>query len=57
MAATARLVLGVSSLTAADGPVAILIVETDQIVSLVTADMLADVGFRTIEVRTASEPV
>ncbi|TXN00087.1 response regulator [Methylobacterium sp. WL122] len=42
-------------MTAADGPVAILIVETDQIVSLVTADMLADVGFRTIEVRTASE--
>ena len=42
-------------MTAADGPVAILVVETDQVVSLVIADMLADAGFRAIEVRTASE--
>jgi len=42
-------------LTADNGPGAILIAETDQIVSLVTADMLADAGFRTIEVRTAAE--
>lgn len=42
-------------MTADDRPVAILIVETDQIVSLVTADMLIDAGFRTIEIRTAAE--
>ena len=42
-------------MTADTRPVAILIAETDQIVSLVTADMLSDAGFRTIEVRTATE--
>ena len=42
-------------MTAADRPVAILIAESDQIVSLVTAGMLADAGFRTVEVRTAAE--
>lgn len=36
-------------------PIAILIAETDQLVRMVTADMLADLGFQTIEVRTAAE--
>lgn len=36
-------------------PVAILIAEADQLVRMVTADMLSDVGFQTIEVRTADE--
>ena len=36
-------------------PVAILIAEADQLVRMVTADMLSDVGFQTIEVRTAAE--
>lgn len=38
-----------------DRPVAILIAEADHLVRMVTADMLADAGFRTIEVRTAVE--
>lgn len=36
-------------------PLAILIAETDEVVRMVTADMLEDVGFQTIEVRTAAE--
>ncbi len=36
-------------------PLAILIAEADQLVRMVTADMLEDVGFHTIEVRTAAE--
>ncbi|WP_457105834.1 response regulator [Methylobacterium sp. P5_C11] len=36
-------------------PVAILIAESDRLVRMVTADMLSDVGFRAIEVRTAAE--
>ncbi len=38
-------------------PVAILIAESDELIRMVTADMLADQGFRTIEVRTAAEAV
>ena len=34
---------------------AILIAEANELVRMVTADMLADVGFQTIEVRTAAE--
>jgi CheY-like chemotaxis protein len=36
-------------------PIAILIAENDRLVRMVTADMLADAGFQTIEVRTAAE--
>jgi DNA-binding NtrC family response regulator len=36
-------------------PFAILIAEADEVVRMVTADMLEDVGFQTIEVRTAAE--
>jgi len=36
-------------------PLAILIAETDVLVSMVTADMLTDLGYRTIVVRTAAE--
>lgn len=36
-------------------PVAILIAEADRLVRTITADMLSDVGFRTIEVQTAAE--
>lgn len=36
-------------------PLAILIAETDEVVRMVTADMLEDVGFQTVEVRTAAE--
>ncbi|MBB2964639.1 response regulator [Methylobacterium sp. R2-1] len=36
-------------------PVAILIAEGDELVRMVTADMLADAGFQPIEVRTAAE--
>lgn len=38
-------------------PIAILIAETDELIRMVTADMLADAGFQTIEVRTAAEAV
>ncbi|SFL46424.1 response regulator [Methylobacterium pseudosasicola] len=34
---------------------AVLIAEADELVRMVTADMLADVGFQTIEVSTATE--
>lgn len=36
-------------------PIAILIAEGDELVRMVTADMLSDVGFQPIEVRTAAE--
>lgn len=36
-------------------PLAILIAEADELVRMVTADMLADVGFQTMEVRSAAE--
>ncbi|KOX54606.1 MULTISPECIES: response regulator [Methylobacterium] len=36
-------------------PLAILIAEADELVRMVTADMLEDVGFQAIEVRTAAE--
>ncbi|MCJ2049673.1 response regulator [Methylobacterium sp. J-070] len=36
-------------------PIAILIAEADRVVRMVTADMLSDLGFRAIEVRTAAE--
>ncbi|MEE7448672.1 response regulator [Methylobacterium radiotolerans] len=36
-------------------PLAILIAEADEVVRLVTADMLEDAGFQAIEVRTAVE--
>jgi two-component system, response regulator PdtaR len=38
-------------------PIAILIAETDRLIRMVTADMLSDAGFQTIEVRTAAEAV
>jgi CheY-like chemotaxis protein len=38
-------------------PIAILIVEADQLVRMVTADMLSDLGYETIEVGTAAEAV
>jgi CheY-like chemotaxis protein len=41
--------------TADRRPIAILIAETDELLRMVTADMLADAGFQTIEVRTAAE--
>ena len=40
-----------------DRPIAILVAESDQLVRMVTADMLTDAGFRTIEVGTAGEAV
>jgi CheY-like chemotaxis protein len=36
-------------------PLAILIAEADQLVRMVTADMLTDLGYRAIEVGTAAE--
>ena len=36
-------------------PLAILIAETDPLVRMVTADMLTDIGYQAIEVRTATE--
>jgi DNA-binding NtrC family response regulator len=36
-------------------PLAVLIAEADELVRMVTTDMLTDVGFQTIEVRTAAE--
>ncbi|GJE54860.1 response regulator [Methylobacterium thuringiense] len=36
-------------------PLAILIAEADQLVSMVTADMLTDVGYQAMEVSTAAE--
>lgn len=42
-------------MTAARRPTAILIAETDELLRMVTADMLADAGFQAIEVRTAAE--
>jgi two-component system, response regulator PdtaR len=36
-------------------PLVVLIAEADELVRMVTADMLADVGFRAIEVCTAAE--
>ncbi|MGV7030233.1 response regulator [Methylobacterium symbioticum] len=44
-------------MTADRRQIAILIAETDVLIRMVTADMLADVGFQTIEVRTAAEAV
>jgi CheY-like chemotaxis protein len=38
-------------------PLAILIAEADELVRMVTADMLTDVGFQTMEVCTAAEAV
>jgi two-component system, response regulator PdtaR len=38
-------------------PIAILIAESDELIRMVTADMLVDLGFRAIEVRTAVEAV
>ncbi|GEL43970.1 hypothetical protein MEX01_45610 [Methylorubrum extorquens] len=40
---------------AASRPVAILIAEGNELIRTITADMLADAGFQTIEVRTAAE--
>lgn len=37
-----------------DKPLAILIAETDPLVRMVTADMLTDLGYQAIEVRTAT---
>jgi two-component system, response regulator PdtaR len=50
-----RLGSGESPVSADSRPTAILLAEKDQIVRMVTADMLADVGFQTIEARTAAE--
>ncbi|MGU3404927.1 response regulator [Methylobacterium brachiatum] len=36
-------------------PLAILIADADELIRMVTADMLADAGFQPIEVRTAAE--
>lgn len=36
-------------------PLAILLAEADSIVSMVTADMLTDLGYQALEVRTAAE--
>lgn len=36
-------------------PLAILIAEADTLVSMVTADMLTDIGYQAMEVRTAAE--
>lgn len=38
-------------------PIAILIAEGNELIRMVTADMLADAGFQTIEVHTATEAV
>lgn len=42
-------------MTADRRPTTILIAETDELIRMVTADMLADAGFPTIQVRTAAE--
>ncbi len=49
--------IGASSLSANSRPIAILIAEGNELIRMVTADMLADAGFQTIEVRTATEAV